>query len=356
MGAAPHLLETARSDDFEDRFVEGPRKSPPIRVGGVREAILANAIVAYCWAMSRIFPSRFWYGIALRSADLVVRAGRLVPGRASDSMEASHLARMLHRFLDIFATLGNFPIPLVIEGEEILRSYAENPAGFICCSAHLPFVKTFFPLARKAVGNSRERWVISRTPELNNVVEIWNDEPWKAIFADNAVLLKVRATLRRNACLVAIIDKDQGDVVSANIFRFAGKVNCRVLTWFTELQENGTILVRIAEPPSPQCKTEEEIAANLSYVERNVERILRGRAGETRRTAAERAIEAESLRDQHRVQLYSTKQLKHRIERLETLLSTQSIPAERDPSFEQRLALLKSELKHRAYAEQRGTP
>lgn len=327
-------------------------KPPLVRLGGPREALFQHAITAFCWTVSRTLPPQRRYWAALGASRLLIQhGGRFAPKSTAGANSSARLAHMLHRFLDNLAMFGTFPIPMVIEGEDLLKAYAAMPGGFVCCSAHIPFVKTFFPIARKAIGDDRERRVISRTPEIGNVVEIWNDLPWKVLYANSSVLLQVRALLRRNGCLLAMLDKDKGEFISANIFRFVGKVHSRVLTWFPELQSDGRILVRILEPPGPQCRNEEEICANLNFVQENIRRILRGDpphvAAASASVANDDRSRVELQRDQHRAQLYSNDQLKERIQRMQILLSENQGKLVQKQAAEQRLAMLESEMQSR---------
>ena len=316
-----------------------------------REWVTLQLFVVTCWGIATLLPPTRWYRAALAISRFLARtAGRFAPA-GRNITAASLVPRLLHRFLDILFTRNPyFPIPVVVEGEEYLHAYAARPEGFVCCSAHIPFVKLFLPLARKAVGDRRELKLIAREPVGDNEVAAWNDQPWKAILTDHAVLLHTRSLLRKNGCLLLAVDKEQGEFISSNIFRFVGKMNSRVLMWFTQLQPDGTILLRILIPPGPGCKTEQEIRANLDLVAENVRRILQGdsMATSTRVGAMANASAAgQRSRDIHRIQLYSNTQLEARLKRLQALLRDgNSSPSQRE-ILEERLALMRSELETR---------
>ena len=321
------------------------------KLGDARQWLTSQLFVGTAWALATVFPRRRWYAAALHLTRFLVRSlGRFAPS-SLNATQASLEARLLHRFLDLLALHHSFfPIPVKIEGEDILRAYATQPGGFVCCSAHIPFVKLFLPLARKVLGDDRELRVIAREPVGNEEVAAWNDEHWKAIRTDHAVLLHTRSLLRQNGCLLVAVDKEQGEFISANIFRFVGKMHSRMLMWFTQLQPDGQILLRILLPPGPHCRSEEEIRANLDFVSENVRRILQGDAiAPAQRSRQTRSVNDENAwsRELHRIQLYSTEQLEARMRRLQTLLDGQAASVAQRELLESRLALMRAELQAR---------
>ncbi len=308
--------------------------------------------IVICWVISVLLPKRRWYGAVLAFARLLAHtAGSFAP-ETSKASDASLVPRLLHRFLDILAVRDRyFPIPLVVEGQDFLEEYASQPGGFVICSAHIPFVKVIFPLVRKTVGDHRDIRVVAREPEGDNEVTTWNDISLKAILTDHAVLLHTRTLLRKNGCLLLAVDKEQGEFISSNIFRFVGKMNSRILMFFTQLQPDGRILVRIMLPPGPRCRTEDEIRANLDFVAENVRRILQGdelQAVTRTNPVLERSLEGERSREIHRIQLYSNMQLEARMKRLEALLAEHTNGTSQRELLKGRLELMRSELETRA--------
>lgn len=316
-----------------------------------REWITLQAFTFFCWVIATCLPASRRYRAALVLARFLARtAGRFAPA-GYNTTEASLVPRLLHRFLDMLALYGFFPIPVQVVGAEHLHAYAAQPEGFVCCTAHIPFVKLFLPLARQAIGDQRACRIVAREPVGDNLVMAWNDAPWKAIRTDHAVLLHTRSLLRQNGCLLLAVDKEQGEFISSNIFRFVGKMNSRVLMWFTQLQPDGTILLRILIPPGPGCRNEEEIRANLDLVAENVRLILQGDTMATSvrmETSGEGVAAGQASRDMHRIQLYSDAQLDAHIKRLQVLLrGTDKSPMQRD-LLVSRLALMRSEQSTRA--------
>ncbi len=320
--------------------------------GSLRERITAELFTVAGWLITVCLPASRWYGAALVISKLLARcAGWLAP-QSANVTQSSLVPRLLHRFLDLLSTHNPyFSIPVVVEGEQFLRDYAAQEGGFVCCSAHIPFVKLFLPLVRQVVGEERQLRVIAREPVGNNEVSAWNDEHWKAIRTDHAVLLHTRSLLRQNGCLMLAVDKEQGEFISSNIFRFVGKMNSRILMWFTQLQPDGKILLRIMLPPGPRCRSEEEIRANLDFVAENVKRILQGDklATAARMPSAHHAMAGQGrTREVHRIQLYSNLQLEARLKRLESLLNERTGSPMQRELLEERLALMRSELESRA--------
>jgi hypothetical protein len=320
--------------------------------GSNRERVTAELFTFAGWLITVCLPASRWYGAALAVSRVLARGAGWLSPKTSTVTQSSLVPRLLHRFLDLLSTHNPyFFIPVVVEGVQFLREYAAQEGGFVCCSAHIPFVKLFLPLVRQVVGDQRQLRVIAREPVGDNEVSAWNDEHWKAIRTDHAVLLHTRSLLRQNGCLMLAVDKEQGEFISSNIFRFVGKMNSRILMWFTQLQPDGKILLRIMLPPGPRCRSEEEIRANLDFVAGNVKRILQG---DTLVSAAKdaSAIHANAehgrTREVHRIQLYSNLQLQARLRRLESLLSERASNLTQRELLEERLALMRSELESRA--------
>ncbi len=322
------------------------------KLSAARQWLTWQLIIFTCWLIAVLLPASRWYSVSLGISRFLGRtAGWLAP-TTNTASQNSLVPRLLHRFLDILATHDPyFTIPLVIEGEEILRDYAAQPGGFVCCSAHIPFVKMLLPVVRRVVGDRRECRIVAREPVGDNEVAAWNDGNWKAIRTDHAVLLHTRSLLRNNGCLLLAVDKEQGEFISSNIFRFVGKMHSRVLMSFTQLQPDGRILLRIMLPPGPQCKNEDEIRANLDFVAENVRRILQGdsiEAAARLRPPLVASHEGQRSREIHRIQLYSKMQLEARIKRLQALLTTQNGGLSQRELLEERLALMRTELETRA--------
>jgi hypothetical protein len=301
-------------------------------------------------AVTAVRPPERWYWDTRRLALLLAGGMRLVrPGIFDPSLEA----RLMHRFLDILSLRGrHFPVPTRVEGLEILEAAAAGPGGFVCCGAHVPLVKLFVPTIRKALRPGTELVATVKYAQADGHVDIWNDAPLRAIETGHGVLLQTRSLLRRGGCLLMLADKEQGEYISSNIFRFVGKVKSRVIMCFPHLQPDGVVLLQIVEAPAPECRNEVEIRANLDFIAQNVRAILAGGGPpEKVRTSvmplAQIAV-AEGGRDVDRIQLYSRAQLLTRSRRLEQLLGDATTKVADRALYENRLKLMRNELQLRS--------
>jgi hypothetical protein len=322
------------------------------KLSAARQRLTWELIIFTCWLIAKTLPASRWYGVSLALSRFLARSAGWLAPTTNTASQNSLVARLLHRFLDLLAGHNPyFAIPLVVEGEEILREYAAQPGGFVCCSAHIPFVKMLLPVLRRVVGTEREMRIIAREPVGDDEVSAWNDEHWKAIRTDHAVLLHTRSLLRNNGCLLLAVDKEQGEFISSNIFRFVGKMHSRILMSFTQLLPDGRILLRIMLPPGPLCRSEEEIRANLDFVAENVRRILHGdKIAPAFRMSSSlgKSLEGQRSREIHRIQLYSNMQLEARIKRLQALLVMQNGNLSKKQLLQDRLALMCTEMETRA--------
>lgn len=326
------------------------------RMKRARQIATLKVFVFICWQIAVWVPKDRWYQVSLQIVRTIDRFTSWIAPKQLNASKASFAPRLMHRFIDQLAARDAFfPIPLVVEGEEHLRRYMEEPGGFVVATAHVPFLKMLMPTVTRLAEGKRTLRVVARRPEgkAKNELYAWNDHPWPCLKADQSLLLHTRGLLRQNGVLVVAVDRDQGDVISANIFRFVGKMNSRVIASFTELQADGRILLRLMIPPSPLCKTDEEIVANLEFVAANVTRILQGE--KAAKVAKPMLVESDHTdgdraRELHRVRLYSTGQLQSRMKSLETLLQERADAVGQRSMIEAKLALLRSEFQNRVGA------
>ena len=315
-----------------------------------RVSLTATLLYATASALTKVRPPERWYWDLLfvaRGLAGAMRAAR--PGVFDPSLEA----RLLHRFLDVVAQRGtHFPIPVRVEGFEILERAAAGSEGFVCCTAHVPLVKLFIPVVRKALRPGAELVATVKYANAEGYVEVWNDEPLRAIETKNGVLLQTRSLLRRGGCLLMLADKEQGEYISSNIFRFVGKVKSRIIMGFPHLLPDGTVLLQIVEAPAPECRNEVEIRANLDFIAQNVRSILVGGAPPEKIRASVMPLAqitvAERGREIDRIQLYSRYQLETRARRLEQMLSDETTAVADRAFYERRLKMMHNELQLRS--------
>ncbi len=325
-------------------------------MAGLKQRLRERRIIAVGFALScmaRAVSLRspdHWYWDLWRVARMLAEAMRVArPGVFDPSLEA----RLMHRFLDVLAERGRrFPIPTRVRGLEILEAAAASQEGFVCCTAHVPLVKLFIPIVRQALRPGVELVITVKYANSNGQVDLWNSEPLPAIETGNGVLLQTRSLLRRGGCLLMLADKEQGEYISSNIFRFVGKVRSRIIMGFPHLLEDGTVLLNIVEAPAPECRNEVEIRANLDFIAQNVRSILAGgEPPEKVRTSVMPQAQinvAERGREVDRIQLYSRLQLKTRARRLEQLLSDPTTRLADRALYEKRLKLMQNELQLRS--------
>jgi hypothetical protein len=326
------------------------------RIQQARQNLTWNLFIFLGWQISVWVPKEHWYRTTLSIVRLMNRTVGVFAPKQLNVSSASAESRLFHRLLDQLASHDTFfPIPLVVEGEEHLRNYCDQPGGFVVATAHIPFLKMIMPVIRRVSEGKREFRVVARHPEGEdkNLLYGWNDDPWLCLRADQSMLIHTRSLLRNNGILVVAIDKDQGDVISGNIFRFVGKMNSRVLTSFTELQPDGSILLRILMPPSPLCKSDREITDNLGFVAGNVARILQGKKAAMVAKpvfAEDHESDSDQARELHRIRLYSTGQLQSRMNSLEKVLQGHAEAAGQRSLLQDRLEVLRSEFQNRVGA------
>jgi hypothetical protein len=318
--------------------------------------VIAVGFVLACMARAvTVRPVERWYWDVRFVALLLARAMRLArPGVFDPSLEA----RLMHRFLDVISETGRrYPIPTRVEGLEILQAAAAGHDGFVCCTAHVPLVKLFIPVVRKALRPGVELVVTVKYANPEGCVDLWDDDPLPAIEIGHGVLIQTRSLLRRGGCLLMLADKEQGEYISSNIFRFVGKVKSRIIMGFPHLLDDGTILLQIMEAPGPECRNEAEIRANLDFIAQNVRAILAGGEPPEKVRASVMPLAqvtgAERGREVDRIQLYSRAQLKARTKRLEQLLSDRSTQVADRARYEKLLQLMQNELQIRSQIQTR---
>ena len=332
---AEYLLNSLRvMSEIKRRLVQGRIVATGLTLNGIARTLTV------------LRPRSRWYWDSLFVSRALAKAMRKArPGLLDPSLDA----RLLHRFLDVLAEGGRrFPIPTRVEGLDIAEEAAASEGGFVCCGAHVPFVKLFVPVVRQVVKQGAEVVVVVKYPNAEGCLEIWCDDPVRAVALGTGVLLHTRSLLRRGGCLLLLTDKEQGEYISSNIFRFIAKVKSRLIMAFPRLQDDGTILLQFVEAPAPECRNELEIRANLDFIAQNVRSILAGgEPPEKMRPGVMPMAQvnvAERGREVDRIQLYSRRQLETRTKRLEQLLGGESITVQDRSSYEKRLLLMQSEL------------
>jgi hypothetical protein len=237
---------------------------------------VSGLISALCSLYAVALPPRYRYAASLlASRGISATFGRYVSNKWNIG-RSSQTARLLHRFLDRMASRKFVPMPIVLEGENILQRFCDEPGGFLCCTAHLPFANLLGHHLHAAIKGTRPICIVSSFPNAQNAVDAWNGEPVEAIFLDGNVLLHIRRALRKGACVVVLLDKEQGQPVSPNLFHFAARCNVKSLGYLPALLEDGRIKSRFVALPHEICEGEQDVAANVRFFEDEIDTILGG--------------------------------------------------------------------------------
>ena len=306
--------------------------------------------------VTRLRPTERWYSDVLQISLMVTRVKQFLhPGQ----LDASLTARLLHRFLDILAEDGRrFSIPTRVDGLDILRAAARQSGGLVCCGAHVPFIKLFIPLIRHEVGPDKQVLAVVKYPNAQGGFEVWNDEPIQAVPTGSGTLLYTRSLLRRDGCLLLLADKEQGEHISANIFRFVGKVHSRIVMCFPRLMPDGVILLQVFAAPAPNCRNEDEVRANLEFIAQQVRAILeKGEFASRPATLPPLppgVSSAQEERELDRIHLYSRRQLGARVRRLEQVVNSPTHTVSDLALYKKRLSLLQRELEIRSRTRDRS--
>lgn len=243
-----------------------------------RNAQLAvSALIAQlCKLYSFALPRRYWYRASLLAArGISATFGQFVSNKYNIG-RSSQTARLLHRFLDRMASEQSMPIPIVLEGEALLQQFHADPRGFLCCTAHLPFANLLGHHLHDVFRESRPVKIVSAFPNEQNLVMGWNGNPVEAIFLDGNVMLHIRRALRQGACVIVLLDKEQGQPVSPNLFRFAARCGFKSLAYLPRLLPDGRIQSSFLALPHELCANENEIAADVRFFEDHIDSILGG--------------------------------------------------------------------------------
>lgn len=249
----------------------------------VRSLISRNAqltvsglIAGLCSLYSVAFPPRYRYPASLLASQAIAATfGKFVSNKWNIG-RSSQTARLLHRFLDRMASKKHLPIPVALEGEDLVRQLHAEPGGFLCCTAHMPFANLLGHHLYDVFKGTRPLTIVSSFPTEQNTVECWNDQPIPAIYLDGNVLLHIRRALREGACVIVLLDKEQGQPVSPNLFRFAARCNVKSLGYLPKLLPDGRIESRFFELPHEICANDDDIAANVRFFEDEIDSILGG--------------------------------------------------------------------------------
>lgn len=228
-----------------------------------------------------LLPERLWYPAVLRVSRILAFFLRWLIACTSYRRDCRKsilagwlLAGFLHRLV---ALRRPFPIPIRVQGTEVIRQAAANPHGVALCSVHLPLVD--LGLRSLVDMNLCPDAVLSIQPETKDAkFPIWGLDRGLPVLlpSDPLVLLKVRNILRRGGSVAALVDAVLGQSrFRTNLLRLVGRVGAQLVFIVSELLPDGDILLEYFAPPDPFCTSDESIFSNLDALQARVDRLLR---------------------------------------------------------------------------------
>ena len=233
--------------------------------------------VSYCGVrLIALLPRNWWYPalwqISRLQTSLIWPIHRLTSDWI-DRPRSVHAVWVLNYWISrLVSAKGAFPIPIRIEGLDLIHNLIRNPTGTVVCSAHMPLldaclqslIERGYPPA--AVIANRRILIDSRFP-------VWGKPALPGLPNGQAVLLKVRSVLRNGGFVAALVDDVTG-AYSPNLFRIVKLAGAKLVFVVPELRPNGDIEVEFFLPPDPSCQTEESIHRNLQVLQARADRIL----------------------------------------------------------------------------------
>ena len=224
--------------------------------------------VALAWFISAVIPARHWYKAALKST--LVTASVLSLFRKNKPAFRLTRANHLNRLLSLLTRTDTpFHIPYRNYGMEILH----GASGTIFCSVHLPLAKVSIRAMVEQQIPINAAITGARLPD-GKMSLFGSEEKIPAIFGDAFVLVKAKKVLDRGGNVILMIDRYSNDKLSPNIMHFCGKIDARMVFYFSHLKRDGIIDNIYTEAPYPGCKNETEIKENIAFLKRKTAEII----------------------------------------------------------------------------------
>lgn len=218
--------------------------------------------------VSWLVPPRYWY----RAAIYASRVHGWLAARFGGGNCLLTEAVMLDHWLLELTLRSSYPIPWRGVGVEVLRHDGAEQ-GVMFCWTHVPM----FEIPLHALMKMGHNPHVAADPG-----KIAGDEfivpgaarRLRAIPMDSYVLIKMRTVFRRGGSVACLADPRLGAPLTSHALRFAGKMGARVIFLWAEHGTDGAIDIHFVNPPSPLCKSEEEIAANMEFLRTENRRLL----------------------------------------------------------------------------------
>lgn len=219
--------------------------------------------------LAGVLPRRYWYGCALGMARV---HGRLTGAHGGNA--ALTEALMLDHWLRELTRSGEFPIPYVLHGRDVIaRARAEGPVVY--CWTHLPL--TEIPLRALVDSGLDEPVVVSDSGNITTEGDFrvfGLARRMETILANRQSMVRMRNVLREGRSVVCLADAYLGSPLLRHPLSVAGNVGATVLFQWAERKADGTLEVTFRDAPHPKCESEAAIDANLEFLRRENRRVL----------------------------------------------------------------------------------
>ncbi len=219
--------------------------------------------------VAMVVPVSHWYA----AAECVSRAHGWVAQLASRNGRLTR-ALVLDYWLRELTLRGPFTIPWRIEDVSGLQ-HAEPGRAIFFCWTHVPLIEfalsTLVELGQQPLMVCDEGMMV----DTNKFVAPGLADRMDAIPARTSSLRRVLASLRAGRSVAWLADPLLGGRISSQTLRLVALSGARLVFGWGERDGDGTIAIRMVDPPFPDCETPAAIEANLEVLRRERRRILR---------------------------------------------------------------------------------
>ena len=207
-----------------------------------------------------LLPNRYWY----RGALAICRFQGWLNGLLGGNRVLTE-AVMLDHWLWELTAIGQFPIPWVLKGEDVVAA-ADSKIGTVYCWIHEPLVD--FPMRPLAELGQKEGVVIADRGRIVDgrypIVGLAKGVP--AIPVDGFTLVRAIRSLMDGLPVVCLADEYLGGPLQPFVLQLAGRAGARVVFQWAIMRPDGTIEVTFVNAPRPYCETTDAIHENLSFL------------------------------------------------------------------------------------------
>jgi hypothetical protein len=190
---------------------------------------------------------------------------------------------MLDHWLWELTTVGPYPIPWTLTGQEIIDASDPN-IGTVYCWIHEPLAE--FPLRACLEHGYADNAIIVADPGRivdGQVIVAGLGKRFTAIPADRYALGWARRSLQKGIPVICLADAQIGGKLYPFVLQLAERVGARVVFQWAKRRPNGVIDVTFINAPQPYCQDDAAVHENLAFLE----------------AAQKRALEALGIKEQH---------------------------------------------------------